>query len=176
MKDFKYKCVVSKNGSKMYYKRVNGKWKRISNKTGMNAEKGGRKYNVGLATSRYLTEKFPKIFLEKVCKNEEDSVSFEPIDLKNPFVMEDNGFCINKDTLIGMVKALKGKTVSSKLTNPLSRKELNLDKVKYYLKNDLIIIKGEEIWEIFEICKKCSAIIRSNDWNYCVNCGKKIIK
>ena len=39
MKQFNYKCVVSKNGNKMYYKRVNNKWKRISNKTGMKAER-----------------------------------------------------------------------------------------------------------------------------------------
>ena len=44
MKQFNYKCVVSKNGTKMYYKRVNKKWKRISNKVGMKAEKGKKKY------------------------------------------------------------------------------------------------------------------------------------
>ena len=45
MKQYNYKCIVSKNGSKMYYKRVNSKWKRISNTLGQKAEKGKRKYN-----------------------------------------------------------------------------------------------------------------------------------
>ena len=44
MKQFNYKCVVTKNGVKMYYKRIHNKWKRISNKLGKNAEKGKRKY------------------------------------------------------------------------------------------------------------------------------------
>ena len=44
MRQFNYKCVVAKNGTKMYYKRVNSKWKRISNKVGQKAEKGKRKY------------------------------------------------------------------------------------------------------------------------------------
>ena len=44
MKQFNYKCVVAKNGTKMYYKRVKNKWKRISNSLGMKAEKGKRKY------------------------------------------------------------------------------------------------------------------------------------
>jgi hypothetical protein len=38
-----YKCIVSKN-SKRYYKNVNGKWKRITNKTGEKAGKGKMKY------------------------------------------------------------------------------------------------------------------------------------
>ena len=46
MRQFNYKCTVSKNGTKMYYKRVNKKWQRISNKVGMKAEKGKRKYSV----------------------------------------------------------------------------------------------------------------------------------
>ena len=44
MKQFSYKCVVTKNGTKMYYKRVANKWQRISNKVGMKAEKGKKKY------------------------------------------------------------------------------------------------------------------------------------
>ena len=47
MREFTYKCVVAKNGSKMYYKRVKNKWKRISNSLGMKAEKGKRKYMNG---------------------------------------------------------------------------------------------------------------------------------
>ena len=43
MKQYSYKCVVTKNGSKMYYKKVNKKWQRISNKVGMKAEKGKEK-------------------------------------------------------------------------------------------------------------------------------------
>ena len=35
----------AKNGSKMYYKRVGGKWKRISNTLGMKVEKGKMKYS-----------------------------------------------------------------------------------------------------------------------------------
>ena len=46
MKQYNYKCVVTKNGVKMYYKRVRGNWKRISNKVGMKAEKGKRKYKL----------------------------------------------------------------------------------------------------------------------------------
>ena len=42
---YNYKCIVSKNGTKMYYKKTNNKWKRISNKLGMKAEKGKRKYH-----------------------------------------------------------------------------------------------------------------------------------
>ena len=42
---YNYKCVVAKNGTKMYYKKTNNKWKRISNKLGMKAEKGKRKYH-----------------------------------------------------------------------------------------------------------------------------------
>jgi hypothetical protein len=41
---FKYKCIVNKNGGKMYYKRVSNKWKRITNKEGMKCEKGKRLY------------------------------------------------------------------------------------------------------------------------------------
>ena len=44
MRQYNYKCVVNKNGIKMYYKRINNKWKRISNKIGMKAEKGKKKY------------------------------------------------------------------------------------------------------------------------------------
>ena len=44
MKDFKYKCVVTKNGNKLYYKRVRDKWKRISNKLGIKAENKYRFY------------------------------------------------------------------------------------------------------------------------------------
>ena len=40
MKNYNYKCVVNSKGSKRYYKNGNGKWKRISNKLGMKAEKG----------------------------------------------------------------------------------------------------------------------------------------
>ena len=44
MRQFNYKCTVAKNGSKMYYRKVAGKWKRISNTLGMKTEKGKRKY------------------------------------------------------------------------------------------------------------------------------------
>lgn len=42
---YNYKCVVSKNG-KRYYKNTNGKWKRITNKIGENAQKGKKKYKM----------------------------------------------------------------------------------------------------------------------------------
>ena len=45
MKQYNYKCIVAKNSTKMYYKRVGGKWKRVSNAIGMKAEKGKRKYS-----------------------------------------------------------------------------------------------------------------------------------
>ena len=44
MKQYNYKCVVTKN-SKRYYKKVSGKWKRITNKIGEKMEKGKKKYN-----------------------------------------------------------------------------------------------------------------------------------
>ena len=43
---YNYKCIMSKNGGKMYYKNVRNKWKRISNKVGEKAEKGKRKYRM----------------------------------------------------------------------------------------------------------------------------------
>ena len=54
MKQFNYKCVVNKNGTKMYYKRVNKKWQRISNKTGQKAEKGKKKYRVKKTNSDFI--------------------------------------------------------------------------------------------------------------------------
>ena len=44
MKQYNYKCVVTKNGVRMYYKRVHNKWKRITNAVGMKAEKRKRKF------------------------------------------------------------------------------------------------------------------------------------
>ena len=46
MKQFNYKCTVAKNGMKMYYQKAGGKWKRVSNNVGKNAEKGKRRYNL----------------------------------------------------------------------------------------------------------------------------------
>ena len=46
MKGYNYKCVVSNTGTKRYYKSVNGKWKHISNKLGLKAEKGKKKYGM----------------------------------------------------------------------------------------------------------------------------------
>ena len=57
MKQFKHKCVVTKNGTKMYYKRVKNKWQRISNKVGMKAEKGKRKYMNGEKKAVVIGEK-----------------------------------------------------------------------------------------------------------------------
>ena len=42
---YNYKCVVAKNG-KRYYKNIKGKWKRISNLSGIKAERGKRKYRI----------------------------------------------------------------------------------------------------------------------------------
>ena len=39
-----YKCVVTNTGYKMYYKQVNNKWVRITDKEGIAAEKGKKKY------------------------------------------------------------------------------------------------------------------------------------
>jgi len=44
MRQFNYKCTITKNGTKTYYKRVNKKWKKISNSIGEKAEKGKTKY------------------------------------------------------------------------------------------------------------------------------------
>ena len=54
MKQFNYKCVA-KNGNKMYYKKTKGKWKRITNKVGMKAEKGKRKYKMKMVTNNLIT-------------------------------------------------------------------------------------------------------------------------
>ena len=53
MKGYNYKCIVSKNGTKTYYKRDKSKkgkmsWKKMNQKSGKNAEKGKRKYKKGL--------------------------------------------------------------------------------------------------------------------------------
>ena len=55
MKQYNYKCNIAKNGRKIYYKRVNGNWKRISNNVGMKAEKGKRKYMIGSDYDVYVT-------------------------------------------------------------------------------------------------------------------------
>ena len=44
----------------MYYKRVNSKWKRISNKTGMQAEKGKRKYMNGSSKEKCEEDRYMK--------------------------------------------------------------------------------------------------------------------
>ena len=52
MKNYNYKCVISKNGNKMFYKSVGSKWKRISNKLGEKAEKGKMKYRVASSSGQ----------------------------------------------------------------------------------------------------------------------------
>ena len=42
---YNYKCVLS-NGNKRYYKNINGKWKRITNKVGAKAQRGKRTYRM----------------------------------------------------------------------------------------------------------------------------------
>mgnify|MGYP006214322347 CR=1 FL=1 len=66
MRQFNYKCLIS-NGSKRYYKKVGGKWKRINNKLGEKVEKGKKTYKAN-------TPKFTNEFL---CyhENEDDCVS-----------------------------------------------------------------------------------------------------
>ena len=69
MRQFNYKCIVSKNGSKMYYKKVGGKWKRISNKLGKNLEKGKNKYqmtNKEREDKIFVNEIKPKDFADKI--------------------------------------------------------------------------------------------------------------
>ena len=58
MKQFNYKCVVNKNGNKVYYKRVQNKWKRISNKTGQKAEKREKKYKTPQFENNLIKKKF----------------------------------------------------------------------------------------------------------------------
>ena len=83
MKQYNYKCVVTKNGGKMYYKRVSNKWKRITNAAGMKAEKGKRKYGMHVskevATSvakkeavERASRKFQKV-MEELRKRKEES-------------------------------------------------------------------------------------------------------
>ena len=67
MKQFNYKCIVTKNGVKMYYKRVSGKngmkWKRITNNVGKSAEKGKRKYNPNGEEEKRLRKKAKKRYM-----------------------------------------------------------------------------------------------------------------
>jgi hypothetical protein len=56
---YNYKCVMAKNGNKMYYKNVRNKWKRISNKIGEKAQKGKRKYRMD--EDNFLDTPEPKI-------------------------------------------------------------------------------------------------------------------
>lgn len=58
---YNYKCVLS-NGNKRYYKNVNGKWKRITNKVGAKAQRGKRTYRMfklpTIPKSNPVVEKF----------------------------------------------------------------------------------------------------------------------
>jgi hypothetical protein len=56
---YNYKCVMAKNGNKMYYKNVNNKWKRISNKIGEKAATGKKMYRMWWPFKK--KEKFPRL-------------------------------------------------------------------------------------------------------------------
>ena len=72
MKQFKHKCVVTKNGTKMYYKRVDNKWKRISNKLGQKAEKGKKKYKIN--KNEELCESLLNINIDEKSHNEKREI------------------------------------------------------------------------------------------------------
>ena len=98
MKQYNYKCIVTKNGVKMYYKRVKNKWKRISNTIGMKAEKGKRKYN-------------PPFKIQDYFKKLGDNVTMiEYPELKNPLDTKYNGdMCLlldesNSDQYHGIIQ------------------------------------------------------------------------
>ena len=54
MKNYNYKCIVAKNGTKKYYKKISKKWKRISNSLGKKAEKGKKTYNFADINQAFL--------------------------------------------------------------------------------------------------------------------------
>ena len=95
MGQYNYKCIVTKNGTKMYYKRVKGingmKWKRISNKVGMKAEKGKRKYNTtGCTNSKADNYNIQATVDDGTCRN------YVVTDIKpNPVIDSVNNICSN---------------------------------------------------------------------------------
>ena len=110
MRQFNYKCVVEKNGTKMYYKRVKGKWKQISNKLGKNAEKGKRKYMMELPKEYIFTMKKDTLVFKslKYTRKEIDNTTVDKIlaeKIKNSTLYDDtqNGdpkwFALDKKVL-----------------------------------------------------------------------------
>ena len=116
MRQFNYKCVVAKNGSKMYYKRVNKKWQRISNKVGKNAEKGKRKYMMELPSQYIFTMKKDTPVFKSLKYTREEIVNntlnknimkketYKNILLKNIFNNNNNN---NNNTTLDEIKAKK---------------------------------------------------------------------
>ena len=78
MRQYNYKCIVTKNGMKMYYKRVSGKWKRISNKVGMKAEKGKRKYEKNKKNKKNIKNIITNNPSYKLCEDLTLNKSFYP--------------------------------------------------------------------------------------------------
>ena len=179
MKQYNYKCVVAKNGTKMYYKRVSGKWKRISNTCGKNAEKGKKKYrpngNNNNNNKKELSDIY-KIFGlgDEIGKHLDPQTKGnlyltnkdfkKSIDVKikkdcgdnafgigpNYFVVRPGKECIQRNALIEMVRGLNGKPRDVKLKSPITRQLLDMEKVAEYLANDLFIINSGIKWRIFK--------------------------
>ena len=124
MRQFNYKCVVAKNGTKMYYKRVANKWKRISNKTGMKAEKGKKKYT---------WEK------DEVFNNWYDDLKNNDLDLDDKLVKEVHNFFKEKNIELpdrdGLTEGFgnyKEKLIKYFEENPeASEDDGNYDKIKF---------------------------------------------
>ena len=148
MRNYNYKCVVARNGMKMYYKNTRGKWKRISNKVGMKAEKGKRKYGSelfsggsGFNPESPIQTMNPTSYgtLEKLC------------DIPNidKFIIG-TGICYTREELIGHIKSYDGKTIPPDIQDYF-KKPFELPKIKEFLKYDLEIEKEGDVWEITEL-------------------------
>ena len=108
MKQFNYKCIVSKNGNKTYYKQVNKKWKKISNKIGQKAEKGKKKYRtngddnpchgIGFST---INERYPNstgVIRKPECDERIDDITDEKIKVGRGYCLDNK--CYDRNTLM----------------------------------------------------------------------------
>ena len=149
MKQFSYKCVVNKNGTKMYYKRVNKKWKRISNKIGQKAEKKKKYRTNGISFSQYP---------EFRCHSENE----ESCKQMNDCLWDENKeICENKKELSEMIG--EGSKILEKVLDEFSRRyHINvwgIEETFQYLgkavtKELLSLAKSYDIWYNKNIMKK----------------------
>jgi hypothetical protein len=86
---YNYKCIVAKNGNKMYYKQVNNKWKRITNKIGEKAEKGKMKYR---ASSKELCSRMTD---KEMCDANPDLCEWKKVDGLAQLVKDEKFECVS---------------------------------------------------------------------------------